>query len=137
MRGFQPGFRFSSFDGLLLVVGAAGSLLTWPRTWWIGFTIAFVVGHFFLFCNVFRISRALELVWAAVFIVLIRLTVANGIISLTTTILISLAATGVVIGIEMKKPSYHGAGWRRVNPSLREWWEKSVGMEQRDQSDSS
>jgi hypothetical protein len=124
-RGFQPGFRISVFDGLVLALGVLGSVLTWPRAWWLGFVIAFVLGHFFLFCNVFRISRALELIWAVVFILLTRLTVTSGWLSWTATILLSLATTLVVVGLELRKPSYHGIGWSRVNPGLRQWWESS------------
>jgi hypothetical protein len=33
------------------------------------FAVAFVMGHFFLFCNVFRIRRKYELIWAVLFAV--------------------------------------------------------------------
>jgi hypothetical protein len=29
----------------------------------------------------------------------------------------------VLVIFEMRKPSYHGVFWRRVNPNLRQWWE--------------
>jgi hypothetical protein len=123
---FKPGFRFSAFDALLLVSGALGSLLFWSRTWWLGLVIAFVVGHFFLFCNVFRISRRLELVWAVVFLLLALFTVVSDRPTWTTTVLLSLAITIVVVGIELRKPSYHGVGWSRINPNLRQRWDASV-----------
>ncbi len=113
------------FDAAILVVGALGSLIVWPRSWWLGFVTAFVVGHFFLFCNVFRVSRPLELIWAMVFLVLARLTEPSGRIGWKTTVLISFATTMAVVGIELRKPSYHGVGWSRVNPGLRQWWEVS------------
>jgi len=123
---FRPGFRFSAFDALLLVVGLVGAALAWPKTWWPGLVIAFVVGHFFLFCNVFRISRGLELIWALNFIVLTRFTIVNGFPSWTATVSLSLAVTFAVIGIGLRKPSYHGIGWRRVNPKLPQWWESFI-----------
>ncbi len=124
---FRPGFRFSVFDALILATGALGARLAWSRAGWLAFVIAFVVGHFFLFCNVFRIARDLELIWAAVFIVLTRFTVTTGQPSWTTTAALSLAATTVLVCIELRKPSYHGAGWTRINPNLRQWWDENVG----------
>ncbi len=58
---FQPGFRLSAIDIAVICAGAVATVVFWQRTWWIGFVIAFVTAHFFLFCNVFRISRPLEL----------------------------------------------------------------------------
>ena len=123
---FRPGFRISTRDALVVVLGAIGSSLIWPKVWWLGFTIAFGVGHFFLFCNVFRIARAQELAWTAIFLILVRSTAATGRPSWTATILLSLAATIVAVGIELRKPSYHGVGWSRVNPGLRRWWDTSL-----------
>src|SRR5689334_5065574 len=125
---FKPGFRLSAFDAVLLLLGAVGSVWAWQRLWWNGFVIAFVVGHFFLFCNVFRVSRALEFLWAAIFIVLGRFTIVSGHPAWTTTIAISLAITVAVIAMEMRKPSYHGVGWRRINPNLREWWDATMAQ---------
>jgi hypothetical protein len=123
---FRPGFRFSAFDAFLLILGALGSWFAWPRTWWAGFVIAFVVGHFFLFCNVFRISRGLELTWAAVFIILTRFTIVTEQPAWATTVLLSLAVTVLVICLECRKPSYHGIGWSRINPNLRQWWDATM-----------
>ncbi|MCX6976643.1 MAG: hypothetical protein NTX04_01620, partial [Verrucomicrobia bacterium] len=81
------------------------------------------VGHFFLFCNVFRISRSLELIWAAGFLILTRFTVTTGQPTWTTTAMLSLALTAVLVCIELRKPSYHGVGWSRFNPNLRQWWD--------------
>lgn len=88
--------------------------------------IAFVVAHFFLFCNVFRISRPLELVWAAVFVALAGSTVVNEMPGWMVTIMGSLIVTVVVIAIEMCRPSYHGIAWQRMNPRLQQWWETRV-----------
>ena len=42
---------------------------------------------------------------------------------------ISLAATFVVAVIEMRRPSYHGVGWKHLNPHLPEWWQSAVAGE--------
>ena len=128
---FRPGFRFSGFDALLLAAGAGGVWFFWSRVGWLAFVIGFVVGHFFLFCNVFRISRGLELIWAAAFLILTRFTVTSGQPTWTVTALLSLAATAVVIGVELRKPSYHGVGWSRLNPGLRAWWNANVVRDDR------
>ncbi len=121
---FQPGFRFSVVDAVVLVVGAGVSVLFWQQTMWGGFVVAFVVGHFFLFCNIFRISRSLELVWSALFVAVVASTVVTKIPGWSFAIVLSLIATGVVIAIEMRKPSYHGVCWKRINPDLHKWWEE-------------
>ena len=122
---FQPGFRLSTRDQIVLVVGALCALLAWPRLWWGGLAIAFAVGHFFLFCNVFRIARRLELVWTVVFLLLVRFSGVTGRPSWGVSALLSLSVTAVVVIIEMRKPSYHGIGWARVNPGLRAWWDSA------------
>jgi hypothetical protein len=120
---FRPGFRLSFFDVLVLVLGVFGSAWLWPRNWLLGFIVAFVVGHFFLFCNVFRIAQELEFLWAGVFLVATLLTLKSKHPSWVTIAVPSLVTTAIVIGIELRKPSYHGIGWSRINPGLRKWWE--------------
>ena len=123
---FQPGFRFSRFDGLILVAGgsiAAGTALWLPLA---GAVVAFVLGHFFLFCNVFRIARIPELIWATVFFGL-----ATAAMCSTDPVRMwaiafgaSIALAAVLIALETRKPSYHGIGWRRFNPGLKDWWDR-------------
>jgi hypothetical protein len=31
-----------------------------------------------------------------------------------------------VVIVEMRKPSYHGVGWQRINPGLPAWWDARV-----------
>jgi hypothetical protein len=104
-RVFVAGFRLSALDSVILVAG-------------------FVLGHFFLFCNVVRMARPLEFAWAGLFTVLAAATVALDTPGWPITASVSLVATAVVIAIEMRKPSYHGFGWRRINPGLPDWWKK-------------
>jgi len=121
-REFKPGFRCSAFDMVVLAGGAAMSAFAWDWTSRLGFVIAFVIGHFFLFCNVFRISRALELIWAGVFLTLTLCTLSWKWPGWGWTVAVSLVVTVVAIAIEMRKLSYHGIGWRWINPRLRDWW---------------
>lgn len=85
------------------------------------------MGHFFLFCNVFRLARPLELTWACVFLLTTLLALKLHNPSWITIAVPSLITTAIVIGVGLRKPSYHGVGWSRVNPRLREWWEANHG----------
>jgi len=85
--------------------------------------IALVVIQFFLFCNVFRISRTPELIWAGV---MVLLSLATGFWRAPPpwiTIVCAVVLGGALIVREMRLPSYHGIGWQRINPGLREWWD--------------
>jgi hypothetical protein len=90
--------------------------------WW-GFLVAFVVAHFFLFCNVVRMARPYELAWAAVFLPLASSTMLAGAPGWPVTTAASLAVTVAVVVLQMRRPSYHGVAWQRVNPGLPTWWE--------------
>jgi hypothetical protein len=119
---FSPGFRLSVLDAAILVAGACGTIFVGMDIWYAGFIIGFSVAHFFLFCNVFRIDRKPELLWAASFTLLVIANAFFGIPGWPITIAASLGMTVYLILREMKKPSYHGIGWRRINPQLQTWW---------------
>ena len=123
-HNFQPGFRISALDGIILAVGAIASAVMWTQVWWAGFVIAFVVGHFFLFCNVVRLARPLELTWGGIFVALAASTIVFDRPTWPVTIAGSLAVTVTFIVLEMRKPSYHGALWKTLNPGLLQWWEQ-------------
>jgi predicted branched-subunit amino acid permease len=120
---FKPGFRIDAVDSVVLVAGAIGSVAAAQVEWWMGLVIAFTVGHFFLFCNVFRMARPLELAWTALFIALAVSTITTEKPGWQITIAVSLLATVVIIVVQMRRPSYHGVAWQRINPNLRKWWE--------------
>ena len=64
---FAPGFRLSMLDVVVLAVGMMATIGLATVVWWWGFVIAFVLEVIFLFCNVIRMSRPLELTWAGTF----------------------------------------------------------------------
>ncbi len=125
MREFTPGFRLSRLDVIVLVLGSVGAAIAATFVWWVGYGIALVIGHFFLFCNVFRLSRPLELAWAAVFVALAGATVAINWPGWIATTIGTLVMTVIVIALEMRKASYHGVLWQQINPRLRVWWRES------------
>jgi len=120
---FSPGFRFSVLDGVILLVGIVACVISIAFVPWMGFVVGFTLAHFFLFCNVFRLSRTLELVWAGVFVALCSMTILQNSEGWYWTAAISLLVTILVVVIEIRKPSYHGVAWEKLNPGLRAWWE--------------
>jgi len=125
-RPFNPGFRLDAIDTLVLVAGAAGAIFLAQVEWWMGLIVGFAVGHFFLFCNVFRVAKPLELTWSAIFVVLAGSTIATGQPGWPATIATTLVATLAVIAMQLRKPSYHGIAWQRFNPRLPEWWQSQA-----------
>lgn len=126
-REFMPGFRIDTVDVLVLAAGAAASALAAQVQWWMGALIAFAVGHFFLFCNVLRMARPLELAWAGLFVALAASTIATSRPGWAIAFGGSLLATVAVIALQMGRPSYHGIAWQRINPGLRNWWAEHGG----------
>lgn len=110
-------------DIAVLVVGAIGSLLAAQVQLWFGIAVAFTVGHFFLFCNVFRMPRYLELAWAALFLLLLVSTAIMQQPGWFLSFALSLAGTIVAVVFQMRQPSYHGVGWETINPQLLQWWQ--------------
>ena len=121
---FRPGFRLSAFDGVVIAMSSIVSIAIGSTTPGLAFVIIFVVSHFFLFCNVFRIARSLELVWSSIFVALAYCTITFSSPSWPITTLALLLVTIVVVAIEIRKPSYHGIFWTRINPDLPQWWAK-------------
>lgn len=104
----KPGFRFSWIDGLFLALCAGA---TWalresmgPFVW----IIAAAAGHFFLFCNVFRVRRSYELVWTGIFLANVAAWTFAGRFTWTGILAIQLPVTLTVIVLEVRSPRYHG-----------------------------
>jgi hypothetical protein len=126
---FKPGFRFSAGDVMTFIAAVAFAWWAIGRDGvWLAWVTAFVVGNFFLFCNVFRISRSLELLWTVVFVALAAARLRRGAFEWSTIYMISGALTILLVAVEMRRPSYHGVGWETINPGLREWWLKKKGV---------
>ena len=123
MRTFAPGFRLSAIDLVILVVGGIGGAFCLRADFWLAVAVWFVVAHFFLFCNVLRMSRPLEFIWAGVFVALAVASVQFGWVSWPVVLGCSLAVTVLLTAIEVRRPSYHGVGWQQLNSRLPEWWQ--------------
>lgn len=122
---FSPGFQISWVDVLVLGIGLAGSILMGLQAWWAGSVVGFVVIHFFLFCNVFRIPRAMELVWSAVFVLLAGATILVNLPGWIATFAASLVLSSFLAWRTTRRDDYHGIYWKVWNPGLRDRRESS------------
>ena len=125
-KKFQPGFRLSALDVVVLIMGGVASAYAMTIDRWFGIAIAFVVLHFFLFCNVLRMSRPLELIWAGIFAGLAAAAMSQNLLSWPAVFAMSSVVTVIVAFIETRRPSYHGVGWQKLNPRLPEWWQSAA-----------
>jgi hypothetical protein len=115
------GFRFSATDAVVVVLaGAAMVVLKRMETplWWV---LGMVFGHFFLFCNVFRIRRSFELMWSVLFILNMGVWMWRLDLSGARVLLWQLPITLALVGVEMRSWRYHGIFARRLNRRLDEY----------------
>jgi hypothetical protein len=73
-------------------------------------------------------SRPLELIWAVIFAALAAAAISQNLLSWPMVFAISAVVTVMVAVIEMRRPSYHGVGWQKLNPRLPEWWQSTAAM---------
>jgi hypothetical protein len=128
---FQPGFRVSTRDICVIALAMVAGVCAPNVPPGLGWVIVFVTFHFFLFCNVFRIARHLELVWALLFLVLTACTLTTGkpdsMVAFGTSFLFAFG----LIAWHMGQPSYHGIGWQKLNPALPLWWQAQALAQER------
>ncbi|MDQ1920503.1 hypothetical protein [Massilia pseudoviolaceinigra] len=120
---FKPGFRMSFTDVIVIILGICGSVVGMRMDAGSGLPVALVVGHFFAFCNVFRLPRKLELIWATFFLIAAGTTIVWQWPGWYPASALSIICAVVLVGIHMRQPSYHGVGWKYLNPHLPAWWE--------------
>jgi len=115
------GFRMSAAD--IAALAAFGVLVVVLRhkessLWWL---LALAAIHFFLFCNVFRLLRRRELIWAGFFVGNVALWTVSGRLDLFNVLACQLPVTVGVLAWEIKAPRYHGIFAARLNPRLNEY----------------
>jgi O-antigen/teichoic acid export membrane protein len=126
MREFSPGFRMAKSDIVFLLISTVAAIVAWPWGWYLGLSVIWAVGHFFLFCNVFRINRTSELLWASAFCAMGFGSLMHEIPSWMATFVLSLILGLLFCFFETRRSSYHGVFWRKFNPRLPEWWADRV-----------
>lgn len=116
------GMRFSRMDAVAIFAMAIAAVALWPAVGGLALVGPFALGHFFLFCNVFRVRRRLEIGWAAAFVAncAMWVTFAEG-WSWAAVFAVQLPITIAVIASEIRSPRYHGVRANRWNPRLHEY----------------
>jgi hypothetical protein len=117
----EGGFRISASDAVVLLLAGAAVASLWRVPTNPGIHVLAVVGHFFLFCNVIRLRRAYELVWAVAYVVATALAIAVGLVDGWIPLAGVTPLTALLVGLELRSPRYHGVAWRRINPG----WQRS------------
>ena len=122
------GFRFSRFDLIILI---AAAFISWRGLQWpiFGSFFIFVIAHFFLFCNVFRIRPLYEYIWGIAFILNFVLNVSLGAAATNyiAVLLIQVPITIIVLIAEMRSPRYHGIFCGVINRKhLAEWMDGGI-----------
>lgn len=120
------GFRFSETDAIaLLILGAAilGLYRLDNNLWWL---VVIVAGHFFLFCNIFRVVRRRELIWSALFVLNVAFWLLLGRLECFQVLACQLPVSAGVIAWELKARRYHGILADRLNPALKDYLERRI-----------
>jgi hypothetical protein len=104
-----------------LMLGVCAAVLLARLDERLGLTLLFVFAHFFLFCNVLRMSRPLELILAALFVLLAGSTFYFDLPPWNYTVAVMLVVTLILAFVQILQPSYHGVFWRKINPNLEQW----------------
>jgi hypothetical protein len=124
--GFRPGFRFAATDAVVLLVAAAAAAMAWRIEPAIGIAVLMPVAMFFVFCNVVRMVRRLELVWAFAYAAACVGRIQWGWPAWPWIVGGSLGLAMILVGLQLRRVDYHGIAWQRVNPSLPAWWAEHV-----------
>ena len=122
---FKPGFRISKIDVFVLVIGALSAGYFYTVSQISSLIILFVIGHFFIFCNITRMSRIPELIWSGIFLLCAGFSAAKGQPSWSATFVLAGLTTIILVVLEVRKPGYHGIFWQTLNPNLPSWFEKN------------
>lgn len=129
------GFRLSLIDCLVIILAffitfflsqlSSLSLLDHNSHLVFHYFILFVVGNFFLFCNVFRIRTKLELIW--IIFSFLNLIVFIFIFNhLGCFLLGQLLLSMAVIGYEMTTEHYHGVFAYKINQNIDKYLQKAT-----------
>ena len=110
------GFRFSWTDGVAIALCALATWGTWPLLGKMSLLLPIVLGHFFLFCYVFRIPRKPELWWSAVFVVNVGVWLSLNGFTWSNVLLTQTPVTLLFVTVAVFGEDYHG-----IEHSLVPW----------------
>jgi hypothetical protein len=113
----RRGFRLSLLDIAAIVLCIASTLGLQSRLGTFVYLAPITLGHFFLFCNVFRIHRSYELVWAAVFMVNVAAWSMGADFHWLRVLAAQTPLTALLIALECRSERYHGIFSRAGSPA--------------------
>ncbi|MDF1660346.1 MAG: hypothetical protein P1V97_01140 [Planctomycetota bacterium] len=114
------GFRFSMVDAIAIAICVVSTVYLYPQIGADALLFSVVLGHFFLFCNVFRVRRNYELIWAALFLVNFVAWRLTGPVDWAAILSCQTPATLIAIIAEIRSPEYHGIFSHSRIPSFEE-----------------
>ncbi len=114
------GFRFSWTDTFTLVVFGAAAVGLYHLSANLCCLLIIPVAHFFLFCNVFRMLRRREIIWAVLFVINVALWVLAGHFEWQNVLFCQIPVSLGTIYFEIRSSRYHGIFADRVNPRLKD-----------------
>jgi hypothetical protein len=120
------GVRFSFIDAVVLLLFAVIFGILYRRGSEFSWIVAIVAGHFFLFCNILRVVRRRELIWAAIFVANVGLWLVLDQLDWFKVLACQLPVTAGVIAWELRAARYHGIFADRLNDRLADYIEGRV-----------
>ena len=120
------GFRFSSIDAAALLAFGAAIAILHRFDSSLSWIVAIVASHFFLFCNVFRVVRRRELIWAVAFVMNVAFWLVLGRLEWFNVLACQLPISAGVIAWELKATRYHGVFADRLNTRLTDYIEGRI-----------
>jgi hypothetical protein len=111
-----PGFRFWWTDAAVIIACVVLTWLVWRPLGPLALFFPVTLGHFFLFCNVFRLRRKYEVVWTALYVLNVAGWLIGGELNWPGVLALQTPVTIAAITLEIKSPRYHGVFWKKVNP---------------------
>lgn len=113
------------FDATILIAALPLAFFTYSYSLTYSVLMIFVILHFFLFCNIVRMSRIPELIWATFFLLMFYVHLKLSAITFFQALASCMSVTFILIFLEVKKPGYHGVFWKKFNPNLPEWFSEN------------
>jgi hypothetical protein len=108
------GFRLWVSDAVILGVGLPASWVAWRFLGEPALLLPMVLGHFFLFCNVFRVERWVELTWASLLLLNAAAWAISGKLTFPRLFLAQLPFTLAALLSAPLMSGYRGIGYRLV-----------------------
>ncbi|MCE5279459.1 MAG: hypothetical protein ABFD92_02420 [Planctomycetaceae bacterium] len=115
----HKGFRFSLQDAVAVAAAVPLTWVLWSALGPVGLFLPVVLGHFFLFCNVFRVGRRFEIIWAMLFMVNACALLWFESLVWWRAIVLQMPATLTILAVTIARRNYRGIGWTRIHRAAR------------------